>query len=124
MHGFLKKNILVVEDDPDIRSLIKTALVIEGYEVETAVNGQEAWHNLHSKEEKPSAIVLDLMMPIMDGWKFLELQAQSELLMKIPTVIVSATSDQRIPKPNQNQVVLRKPIDLNEFLNCIEKLSK
>ena len=119
-----KKNILVVEDDSDIRSLLKTALLMEGYEVETAVNGQDAWDSLHSKEEKPHAIVLDLMMPVMDGWRFLELQAQSSMIKNIPILIVSATSEQRIPEPSQNQAVLRKPIDLTEFLSCIEQLSK
>jgi len=119
-----KRNILVVEDDSDIRGLLKTALSLEGYEVETAVNGQDAWEVLHRSEVKPSAIVLDLMMPIMDGWRFLELQSQSEELKDIPTVIVSATSEKKIPDPKQNQVVLRKPIDLTEFLDCIDRLSQ
>lgn len=126
MHMFIssKRNILVVEDDSDIRGLLKTALSLEGYEVETAVNGQDAWEVLHRSEVKPSAIVLDLMMPIMDGWRFLELQSQSEELKDIPTVIVSATSEKKIPDPKQNQVVLRKPIDLTEFLDCIDRLSQ
>lgn len=126
MHMFIssKRNILVVEDDSDIRSLLEAALSLEGYEVETAVNGQEAWEVLHRTQRRPSAIVLDLMMPVMDGWRFLELQAQSDELKDIPTVIVSATSEQKIPNPKQNQVVLRKPIDLTQFLDCIDRLSQ
>lgn len=124
MRTSLKRTILVVEDDPDISSLLETALLMEGYEVETVENGQEAWDFLHRQKEKPSAIVLDLAMPVMDGWKFLELQAQSEKIKDIPTVIVSASSEERFPEAIPNRVLLRKPLDLNEFFLCVDELSR
>ena len=114
------KKILVVEDDGDIRSLLETALILEGYQVETAINGQDALETLRKSVDKPNLIVLDLMMPVMDGWRFLEIQSQVVELKNIPTIIVSATSQKKMPEPSSTQVVLKKPIDLGEFLNHIE----
>lgn len=114
------KKILVVEDDGDIRSLLETALTMEGYQVETAINGQVALDYLNSQRTMPDTIVLDLMMPVMDGWRFLEIQKEQENLRNIPTIVVSATSQQKMPQITAKQVVLKKPIDLFEFLNQVE----
>ena len=114
------KKILVVEDDGDIRGLLETALSLEGYQVETAVNGQVALDQLSSSITLPDTIVLDLMMPVMDGWRFLEIQKQQDNLRNIPTIVVSATSQQKMPQVTERQAVLKKPIDLSEFLNQVE----
>ena len=66
-----QKKILVVEDDGDIRNLLEMALTLEGYRVETANNGRDALDTLQKSEVKPDAIVLDLMMPVMDGMQAL-----------------------------------------------------
>jgi len=113
--------ILVVEDDPDIRELLKIALEMEGHFVETAQNGQEAWDFLNGADRKPALMVIDLMMPVMDGWKLLELKSQSECFRDIPAMIVSATSDKKFPVPEKNQVVLKKPLDLKVFLNHVAR---
>src|SRR5207248_455101 len=71
------KRVLVVDDDPDIRELLFTALEDEGFEVVPAGNGQEALAII--KTFRPDVIVLDLMMPVMDGWQFAhELRARDE----------------------------------------------
>jgi CheY-like chemotaxis protein len=124
MNDVATKTVLVVEDDTDIRNLLQTALEIEGYKVITAPNGKEAWDWLQLQENKASVIVLDLMMPVMDGWQFLDLKAASVRLKKIPTLVVSASSEKRIPPASHTQVVLQKPLDLQGFLNQVHHLSQ
>ena len=85
------KRVLVVDDDPDIRELLFTALEDEGFEVVPAGNGEEALAII--KTFRPDVIVLDLMMPVMDGWQFAaELRNRDE---DIPIVLLSAARDLR-----------------------------
>ena len=76
--------ILVVDDDSDIRSVVHELLTYEGYQVKTAVNGRDALSIL--QEWRPKVILLDLMMPIMDGWTFLSSQESSQTLRRIPVI--------------------------------------
>ncbi|MFM8270382.1 MAG: response regulator, partial [Pseudomonadota bacterium] len=115
------KSILVIEDDSDIRELLKIALEMEGHKVETAQNGKEAWDFLQNPERKPALMVIDLMMPVMDGWEFLKLKAQSSDLREVPALIVSATSEKEFPDFEKNQIILRKPVDLQHFLNQVAR---
>jgi CheY-like chemotaxis protein len=115
------KSVLVVEDDPDIRELLKIALEMEGHSVQTAQNGQEAWDFLNGPNQKPALMIIDLMMPVMDGWKLLELKSQSLDFKDIPAMIVSATSDKKFPIPEKNQVILKKPLDLKVFLSHVAR---
>jgi CheY-like chemotaxis protein len=85
----MSKKVLVVEDDKDIRQVLGDALHTLGIRVGFATNGQEALDYLRA-EEPPCVILLDLMMPVMDGWKFRELQQASPDLAKIPVVVVTA----------------------------------
>src|SRR3712207_6404701 len=88
-------HLLVVEDDQDIRETLQQALELEGYQVSTAGNGKEALDILHLADppSRPHLILLDLMMPIMDGWEFLEKARSTNLLSGIPVVIVSAAGE-------------------------------
>ena len=113
--------ILVVEDDFDIRLVMQLALEGEGYRVVTAGDGQEALEHLRSNE-LPSLILLDLMMPRMDGTDFRAVQRQDPALAGIPVVVLSA--DTRI---NEKAVaigvesILRKPIDLDALLELVQR---
>src|SRR3954466_6587899 len=79
--------ILVVDDDPDILQTLALCLSTEGYRVVMASNGQEALDTL--KKEKPACILLDLMMPVMDGWQFVaELESRGQRVA--PLLILSA----------------------------------
>jgi len=75
---------LVIEDDEAIRETLHEALAMEGYDVLVAANGKEALDIIHSGE-RPGLALLDLMMPVMDGWRFLE-----ALDVHVPIVVVSA----------------------------------
>jgi DNA-binding response OmpR family regulator len=114
------KRVLVVDDDPDIRELLFTALEDEGFEVVPAGNGQEALAII--KTFRPDVIVLDLMMPVMDGWQFArELRARKE---DIPLVLLSAARDLRVhAKALSAADIIEKPFDLSELLPKIARVA-
>jgi len=111
--------ILLVEDDSDIRTTLKEVLELEGYEVVPAGNGKEAFDALQVMTEHPCLILLDLMMPIMNGWEFLEAQQAATTLSSIPVVVVSAAGDKaRSAKANG---FIKKPIEVDGLLNMIKQ---
>ncbi|MES2769839.1 MAG: response regulator [Bdellovibrionota bacterium] len=110
--------ILVVDDNIDIRLLLKKRLETEGYEVLTAENGQEAQEMIVSNP--PCIVILDLMMPIMDGWQFMEWKkAQIKELAELPVLVVSAVSN-NIETPEGAAGVLRKPVSVTHMLDYIQ----
>ena len=116
------KNVLVVDDDPSIRDLLAEELRYRGYSVITARNGSEALDRLHVM--MPDVIVLDLMMPVMDGWTFVERYRDRAGRRPVPIIAVSAAGD--LPPGYEALGVaafLRKPFDLNELANCIAQLT-
>jgi CheY-like chemotaxis protein len=82
-------HILVVDDDPDLRETLQMLLEASGFAVATAANGQAALDHLRSGA-RPSLILLDLMMPEMNGWEFLEHSRADASLAGIPIVIMTA----------------------------------
>jgi CheY-like chemotaxis protein len=110
---------MVVEDDRDIREAITEALMAEGFRVTCAANGKEALNLLrHSPARwKPCFILLDLMMPVMNGWEFLLVQRADPELKDIPVMVCSAVAD-RTKFPGIVEFV-RKPIDLDELLRLV-----
>lgn len=119
------KSILVVEDDDDIRSNLAFALESEGYVVKSCSNGLNAVEYLKvtTKENAPGCIILDLMMPIMNGPTFLNV-LNSDLVQhsQIPILVSTAISDTEVLENIQSNVEkLRKPIDLKKLLSFVEK---
>lgn len=112
------KNILIVEDNTDIRELLKLSIEMDGYTVNTAANGQEALETL-SKLDPPCLILLDLMMPIMDGWKFVEELEKDKRLNSIPYVLLTAYAESGNDIKNA-RAIIKKPIDF-EILNSTLK---
>ena len=90
----IKHSVLVVDDDLDIRSALIDVLEDHGFEAKGAINGRDALDKLQAAgEEKPCLIVLDLMMPVMDGRAFRETQLGKPALAGIPVLIISAYRD-------------------------------
>ncbi len=87
-----KGTILVADDDPDIVALSKTILEGEGYVVQTAYNGLEVFSRL--EEQKPDLIILDIMMPQMDGWKVLQQLKGNADYSSIPVILITAKIQQ------------------------------
>lgn len=112
------RNILVIEDNKEIQDSLKLALEVEGYNVFTADNGKEGIETLH-KMPTPCMILLDLMMPVMNGWEFVEEISKDIMLSSIPVVVVSAFGDKKAtPKTEE---YLQKPVDLDALLNTVSK---
>lgn len=108
--------ILVVDDDPDIREALSSVLEEEGYRVATATNGREALDWLH-RSEPPCILLLDLMMPVMNGWEFIEqLKTEGGRLASTPVCVVSAFADRA---PAEAVAVLRKPLEVDALLSIV-----
>jgi CheY-like chemotaxis protein len=86
-----ERRVLVVDDDPGIRRMVSLVLAGEGYDVRTAEDGRQALDLLASWH--PAVILLDLMMPVMDGWTFLVAQQADPVLAPIPVIVMSASGD-------------------------------
>lgn len=85
-----RDSVLIVDDDLDIREILGETLAERGFDVATAANGLEALQVLRGGNGRPSVILLDLMMPVMDGYGFLEQRRQDPALASIPLAIVTA----------------------------------
>jgi CheY-like chemotaxis protein len=115
--------ILVIEDDRDLRRNMKALLESEGYEVDTAENGQEGLTNLEQAAVLPSIILLDLMMPVMDGFHFRELQLKNEKFARIPVIVLTADghTDEKRERTHAH-AALRKPADVELILDTVAKV--
>ncbi len=114
--------VLIVEDDPDTREMLGKFLELEGFHVETAANGQVALDKLENGV-KACVIVLDLMMPVMDGWQFRRRQSEDARIAKIPTIIVSAAGRDRMAQVSAD-AYLAKPIDMDELLTRVSEFCR
>lgn len=112
--------VLVVEDDAEISTLLGGVLAARGFQVITAGNGAEALAHCRRTGWRPSVIVLDMMMPVMDGQTFLDEQARVPLLADVPVLIVSATPPD--PLPPAVHSVLPKPIRLAALIDRIQEV--
>ena len=112
-----EKSVLVVEDDENIREVLQLVLESEGYLVHTAENGQEGVKFLKENAET-SLILLDLMMPVMDGWAFLEQRKLDPRLAAIPVVVLSASGLSE--KPEGATAFLSKPVELHNLLRVTQ----
>jgi len=119
-----KKSVLVVEDDFFIRTSIVQILSEEGYEVAEAANGKDALEYLSLTNRRPSVIILDLMMPVMDGWQFRSAQMNDPALNKIPVVVVTADGNARVKAKQMNaEGWVKKPIEIDSLLKAVNDCS-
>jgi CheY-like chemotaxis protein len=114
--------VLVVEDDEDIRADLTAILRVKGFTVDEAANGRDALARLRAGA-RPCVIVLDLMMPVMNGWELRQAMLGDVLLAAIPVIVVSGKG--RIA-PDEEQVlapsaVLVKPFELSELLLLVAR---
>ncbi|HEX2909720.1 MAG TPA: response regulator [Chloroflexia bacterium] len=118
-----KQPVLVVDDDLALRTMLETVLLDEGYTVVLARNGREALEKLD--EIQPSLILLDLMMPVMDGWQFLEKLKTQDKLQNLSVLLLSASRDIK-NAAKQYPVVgfLPKPFELERLLDYLQRYSR
>ena len=118
-----ERRVLVVDDDPSIQGFLAEALADEGYEVRTAGNGREALGVLGTWQ--PDLILLDLMMPEMDGWHFRAAQRTMPKVADVPVIVLSATRDLATKVQSLAPAeVFAKPFDLERLLGTIERLTE
>ena len=111
--------ILVVDDDDAIRQTVAEILEIEGYRVAAAANGQEALERVG--EVKPSLVLLDMRMPIMDGWGFARELRQRGI--KLPILVMTAAQNARsLAEEIGADGYVAKPFDLDDLLGKVERL--
>jgi CheY-like chemotaxis protein len=111
------KTVLIIEDDSLIRGAMKMLLEWEGYRVDCAVNGEEGLDRLRGMA-LPSIILLDLMMPVLDGWQFMEERRQDPTLAAIPVIVVSALEE---AENHWGAEHIRKPFQPPELLEAVRR---
>jgi len=118
----MQPNVLVVEDDADIRSALASLLRAEGYAVACAADGREALDRLYAGE-RPQVILLDLMMPVLSGAEFRVRQLSHPELARIPIVVLTADGRYReMAKALGAAAAFAKPFELDALLNVVAKL--
>jgi CheY-like chemotaxis protein len=115
--GLARKIVLVVDDEQGLLEVVRFVLEGEGFEVQTARNGVEALERLCSGM-RPSLVLLDLMMPVMSGWEFLDEVARTPSIEPPPIVVLTAAGSMGVPGAAE---VLRKPYDLGLLLETVER---
>jgi CheY-like chemotaxis protein len=114
--------VLVVDDDPGIREALADLLGEEGYRVVTAMNGVEALDKLREPSQaRPCVILLDLMMPHMNGHQFFAEQQQDVELASIPIVVISADGAIRQKAAQFGGEFLAKPVRIERVLEVVER---
>lgn len=120
----MKKQILVVEDEQDLRESVAEILRMEGYDVETAANGEVALQKLDDGVD-PALILLDLMMPVMDGWEFRETQLDATDYADVPVVLFTSSKDVEESREQlRPAAVLRKPVGIDKLIKAVTEHSR
>jgi DNA-binding response OmpR family regulator len=117
----LTKRILVVDDEPTLRELVAEALREAGYLIDTAANGAEALELM--RRDVPHAVILDLMMPLLDGAGFINLKRLNPRFAAVPVLLVTAAygaydAAERLGA----SACLTKPFELDELLAAVDRL--
>jgi CheY-like chemotaxis protein len=121
-HGTDPRPILVVDDDVDIREALADVLAQRGYAVLTAVNGADALRVLREAPVQPSVILLDLMMPVLDGYGFLAQQRADPLLAKLQVALITAGHGIDRALLGEGTPVIPKPFNFANLMATIERL--
>ena len=113
---------MVVEDDRAIRNILVELLEDNNYQAVGAANGQIAIDTLRAAHAKPCLILLDVMMPVMDGWEFRDIQRQDPALSTVPVIVFTAhASIKDVTRRMGVDTVLRKPVDLDDVMSVVHK---
>lgn len=111
------KMILVVEDETDLRDFVAAVLMAEGYRVVGASNGLEALEEV--TRNKPDLILLDMRLPVMDGWEFAK-QLNAKRNSRIPIIVMTALQAKQIAREINATAYLQKPFDIDDLLSVVK----
>lgn len=118
--GQAVKKVLIVDDEFDIVDVLGDLLTAEGYEVVTAANGREGLSRL--RDVPVDLVLLDCMMPVVDGPEMLRLMREDERLLNVPVVMMSAAEMRHRVQALGCSAFLKKPFDLNTLLETVAQL--
>jgi len=117
-----RRTVLVVEDDADALDVIATVLEDAGYDVMRAGNGREALRQLHDSRGRCDLILLDLLMPVMNGWDFRRRQRETPAFAGIPVFLMSAGAHLAVVRDElQASGYVAKPVDAAEILDVVKR---
>jgi CheY-like chemotaxis protein len=111
--------VLIVEDDVELRDMMAQLLTLEGFVATAVANGLEALEYLR-RGDRPDIILLDLMMPVMDGWEFRRKQQSDPTLATVPVVVLSALDHRRAAEVDA-VAFLKKPLDFDRLLELVRR---
>nr|WP_211485268.1 response regulator [Corallococcus exiguus] len=114
-----RSTILIVDDEPDLREVVAELLEMEDYTVLQAANGQAALAVLAANNDQPCLVLLDLMMPVMDGHEFLHRLREEERYRELPVLMLTAHFSAKAPPGTVG--LLRKPVDIPELLAMVAR---
>ena len=114
--------IVLVEDDRDIREILAVTLEDEGFAVVTATNGLEALRIIRDLPKPPSVILLDLMMPVLDGYGFLAERRKDAALASIPVAVITASHGVDRRQVDTDTPIIAKPVDLPHLVSVLDQL--
>jgi len=114
----MRHNVLIVEDDEDLREMMAQILSLAGFNAATATNGREALEYLR-RGDAPQLILLDLMMPVMDGWEFQRERRRDPNLADVPVVVLSALDEVRAAEAATHEF-MKKPLDFERLLQIVK----
>ena len=117
-----KRLILLVEDDRDIREILAQTLEDEGFAVVKASNGLEALSVVRCLPTRPAVILLDLMMPVMDGYAFLAERRKDSALASIPVAVLTASHRVDRGQVGAATPIIAKPINLPHLMTVLDEL--
>ncbi|MCK4235861.1 MAG: response regulator [Candidatus Krumholzibacteria bacterium] len=118
----MASKILIVDDEVHLARILQFTLEHEGYDVVMAFDGEEAVEK--AKSECPDLVILDLMLPIIDGYKVCNILKKDNSLKDMPIIILSARdlSRERIEEPIQADLFMEKPFNTGDLINKISEL--
>jgi CheY-like chemotaxis protein len=111
--------VLIVEDDADLREMMAQLVTLEGFKADAVANGKEALDYL-KRGARPDVILLDLMMPVMDGWEFRRRQREDPQFASVPVIVLSALDGSRAAGVD-GVAFLKKPLDFDLLLNLVRQ---
>jgi CheY-like chemotaxis protein len=118
----MSDRVLIVEDDADIRDAISEALEDHGYRGIAAENGEQALRALRANSDRPCVILLDVMMPVMDGWQFRAEQSRDAELGRIPVIVLTAHANADEVATRMGATgFLKKPVQLERLIAEVRK---
>ena len=115
LNNTLDSKILIIDDDQDVLSAMSFFLEMKGFSVRTAHDGLEGLDRMKA-EDHISLVLLDLWMPVMDGWEFLRHKTDDPRIAEIPVIVISAVSPDSL---DGVQAVLRKPVHPEELVDAV-----